>query len=92
VPLTGGLGGDRVASVLKRWRQRFVVTTMEERVLGAVAAGFDRLEIANRLRIKPSTVKTHVKHILEKTGHRGILQAANALLLEALGNEGNGDA
>jgi DNA-binding NarL/FixJ family response regulator len=47
-------------------------------VLAAVADGMTTLEIADRLCLSSSTVKTHLDHILSKTGteHRAAAVAA----------------
>jgi DNA-binding NarL/FixJ family response regulator len=39
-------------------------------VLAAIAAGLSNAEISGRLRISQATVKTHVNHLLAKTGMR----------------------
>ena len=43
-------------------------TPRELDVLQVLAAGRSDVEIARELAIEPSTVRTHVKHLLEKTG------------------------
>jgi DNA-binding NarL/FixJ family response regulator len=52
-----------------------VLTTRELEVLGLVAEGGTNQEIAERLVISPSTVKTHVKSILRKLGARNRTEA-----------------
>ncbi|MCW8378679.1 LuxR C-terminal-related transcriptional regulator [Streptomyces justiciae] len=51
------------------------LTERECDVLVAVASGWTNAEIAERLSISPTTVKTHVSHILTKIGARGRVQA-----------------
>src|SRR5215469_905903 len=46
------------------------LTQREVDVLAAIAAGLSNAEIAGRLRISQATVKTHVNHLLAKTGMR----------------------
>ncbi|GAB3623809.1 response regulator transcription factor [Mariniluteicoccus endophyticus] len=51
------------------------LTPREQEILVAVARGWTNLEIAERLFISMPTVKTHVSHVLAKTGSRDRVQA-----------------
>jgi DNA-binding NarL/FixJ family response regulator len=58
-----GLGGRRKTAVAG-------LTTREVDVLTAIGAGLSNAEICDQLRISLATVKTHVNHLLAKTGMR----------------------
>ena len=66
---------------------RPALTPREREILGLVAEGLSNPEIADRLRIGESTVKTHLLHVFEKLGvndrTRAVLDAMRLGLLPA---------
>jgi len=70
------LGGDTGPGAVQR------LTPREQEVLNLILTGQSNRQIAERLFLSPETVKTHVRHILAKTGasHKADLRT----LLDAL--------
>ena len=64
VPGTTGGAGDQMDLASDGLTQR------EVEVLTEIAAGLSNAEIAGKLRISAATVKTHINHLLAKTGMR----------------------
>jgi DNA-binding NarL/FixJ family response regulator len=59
---------------------RHLLTWREQEVLSAVLLRLRNKEIADRLGIETSTVKTHIRHLLVKFGVRSRRQLAFALV------------
>jgi DNA-binding NarL/FixJ family response regulator len=76
----------------REWRERFaspVLSPREKQVLGMVVMGFTNQEIANRLLVAESTVKSHLTSIFAKLGVRG-RNEATALVLDPESGLGTG--
>jgi DNA-binding NarL/FixJ family response regulator len=76
----------------REWRDRFaspVLSPREKQVLGMVVMGFTNQEIANRLLVAESTVKSHLTSIFAKLGVRGRSEAT-ALVLDPESGLGTG--
>ncbi|MCL4474594.1 MAG: helix-turn-helix transcriptional regulator [Actinobacteria bacterium] len=65
-----------------------MLSLRELEILNLLPAGLTNKEIATRLFISPETVKTHIAHILKKTGARNRTEAA--CLVAALGRQNAG--
>jgi DNA-binding NarL/FixJ family response regulator len=76
----------------REWRRRFagpVLSSREKQVLGMVVMGFTNQEIANKLLVAKSTVKSHLTSIFAKLGVRG-RNEATALVLDPESGLGTG--
>jgi len=53
---------------LRSGDERPVLTAREREILGMTADGYSAPEIAERLTLSPTTVRTHLQHLYDKLG------------------------
>ncbi len=63
-------GLELEAREAQAWRELSTLTRRERQVVQLVARGYTNRQIAATLVVSPETVKTHVRHTLEKLGVR----------------------
>jgi DNA-binding CsgD family transcriptional regulator len=75
-----------LGSIRERWERRFrptVLSTREAEMLALVAEGLTNMEVAARLVISPTTVRTHLENIFEKLGVRTRTATSRQVVSEA---------
>jgi DNA-binding NarL/FixJ family response regulator len=88
MPGTGGGSGHRSGASAATGRSPEGLTPREVDVLTEIAAGLSNAEIAAKLFISDTTVKTHINHLLAKTGARDRAQLVAYAFRMGLGGEG----
>jgi DNA-binding CsgD family transcriptional regulator len=87
VAAPAGGEGYRVVHVLSFSPALDRLTPTERRVLALILAGCGTRGIGRALGVRPSTVRTHIRHILEKTGAERRIEAVRKALQDP-GGEG----
>ncbi len=81
-------GDGPTRDVVDAWSLRYGLTRAETDVLRDGVLGVDRGQLAERRGISETTVRTHVRHILEKTGDASLSDAIQRALREVIGLRG----
>jgi len=69
----------------------YCLTRTEAQVAIAIASGASIAEIALRLRVSPNTVRTHLRHVFDKTGARRQTHLCRLVSTLGLARDGGGD-
>jgi DNA-binding NarL/FixJ family response regulator len=73
-----------IAAVGRDWTARYDLTRKEARLLRARLSGTSRADLPEVLGVDESTIATHAKHIIHKTGHASLDEAIEAALREVI--------
>jgi len=82
--LDGVRGDDAVGHVLEVWRTRYELTAAETSILRDGLDGVDRGTLAQRRGISETTLRTHVRHMLQKTQDVSLSDAIQRALREVI--------
>jgi DNA-binding NarL/FixJ family response regulator len=77
-----------VGEVVLEWSTRYGLTASETAVLRDGVEGVDRSTLAESRGISESTLRTHVRHMLQKTGDASMSDAIQRALREVIGRNG----
>jgi DNA-binding NarL/FixJ family response regulator len=76
-----------LADAVKAFIEEYALTKREADLVVLLAQGEPRAELADSLHVGEGTVKTHIKHILKKTGDRDVGELLARILRGANGDE-----
>jgi DNA-binding NarL/FixJ family response regulator len=77
-------GEVAVRRVVDHWRIRYGLTTAETAVLRDGVEGVERGTLAERRGVSETTLRTHVRHMLQKTGDASMSDAIQRALREVI--------
>ena len=81
-------GEVAVRQVVEDWRVRYGLTAAETAVLRAGLEGVDRGTLAESRGISETTLRTHVRHMLQKLGDASVSDAIQRALREVISSKG----
>lgn len=70
-------------SVVQAWQVLYALTTAETAILRDAVEGTERPALSTSRGIASSTLKTHIRNLLQKTGDRSLLDATQRALRQA---------